>query len=148
MESVHPFILLLPPQKKENEEILFSFTLTNTRDRSNPFITSAFWCFYFKTGQVLERSTISERIYELEFEKMKQKTSAKLSMLMNEYKEASSVEIPNHINYDEIVQYFVGIDQTLFEKSFSLGLNLIYLDLTCNGTQSVYFYEFLRYVCS
>lgn len=99
----------------------------------------------FKAGQALERKITLDSIHEFSFITLKQKTATKLEMLLNEYKEShANISIPNNINYNEIVEHFVGIDQTILEKS--LGLNQIYLNLICNDTQSVYFSEFLHYL--
>lgn len=90
----------------------------------------------FKAGQVLERSTISERIHEFELEKLKQKTEFKLEMLWKHYSDTNgNMQLPEGLSFKDIDSFI--IDENIKEQI--LGLNKIYLDLISNGTGSSYF---------
>lgn len=92
----------------------------------------------FKAGQVFERSTISEKIHELELDKLKQKTESKLEMLWKHYCDTNgNMQLPEGLRFKDIVEHAFIIDENL--KDQILGLNKIYLDLISNGTGSSYF---------
>jgi hypothetical protein len=97
----------------------------------------------FKAGQVCERSTFVERIHKLDLEKLKQKTEAKLEMLWNLYRETNeNSRLPEGLSFKDIVDRAFLFNETLEEQI--LGLNKIYLDLSCNGTSSTYFVEIIN----
>ena len=92
----------------------------------------------FKAGQLLERSTISERIHELDLEKLKQKTESKLEMLWQHYSDRNgNIQLPEGLSFKDIVEHAFIIDENVKEQI--LGLNKRYLDLISNGTGSSYF---------
>ena len=64
----------------------------------------------FKAGQVFERSTISERIHELELEKLKQKTESKLEMLWKHYCDTNgNMQLPEGLRFKDIVEHATRI---------------------------------------
>ena len=95
-----------------------------------------------QAGQVFLRSTISEHIHELELEKLKLKTESKLEMLWKHYCDTNeNMQLPEGLRFKDIVEHAFIIDESLKEQI--LGLNQIYLDLSCNGTGSSYFVQIL-----
>lgn len=92
----------------------------------------------FKTGQLLERSTIAESIHDLALEKLKQKTESKLEMLWKQYRDTNgTLQLPEGLRFKDVVEHSFIMDEELKEQF--LGLNKIYLDLISNGTDSSYF---------
>ena len=97
----------------------------------------------FKAGQVFDRSTLFERIQQLDLDLLKQKTAAKLEMLWKHYKDTNgNIQLPEELSFKDIVEHSFLIDESLREQI--LGLNKIYLDLISNGTGSSYFVEILE----
>ena len=96
----------------------------------------------FKAGRVFERSTIPERIYEFDLDKLKLKTESKLDMLWKHYCDTNgNMQLPERPRFKDIVEHVFIIDENL--KDQILGLNQIYLDLISNGTDSSYFIQVL-----
>jgi hypothetical protein len=95
----------------------------------------------FTIGRLVERSNTEEMLH-LQYEKLKQKVVAKLEMLSKHYNDSDvNVTLPDGINFKELVDLLVCLDETLFDKI--IGLNHIYLDLISNGTSSAYFIQIL-----
>jgi len=78
-------------------------------------------------------------LLHLKYERLKQKTAAKLEMLYRNCD--NNVRLPDEIRFKDLIDHLVCVDQTLDEKI--LGLNQIYLDLITNGTGSTYFVHIL-----
>ena len=104
----------------------------------------------FKAGQVFERSN-TQRILELDLEKLKLKTQSRLEMLWKEYSNNNSnMQLEEGLCFKGVVENAFLIDESLQEQI--LGLNKVYLDLISNGTGSSYFVWILdtygQWVCS
>ena len=96
----------------------------------------------FKAGQIFERTTILEHIHELDIEKLKQKTEAKLIILWKEFSETNTnLQLREELSFKDIIEHAFIMDENLKEQI--LGLNKIYLDLISNGTDSSYFVSIL-----
>ena len=96
----------------------------------------------FKAGQVSAQSTIVDRIHTMELEKLKQKTSVKLEVLWNSYRNTNeNMRLPEGLSFKDIVDHAFLMDETIAEQI--LGLHQIYLDLIYNGTSSSYFVDIL-----
>ena len=101
--------------------------------------------FAFRAGQVVERKSIFKELYELDLEKLKQKTQSKLEVLWKDYSDTNeNQQLPSELDFKHIVEnvFILDIDESLQEKI--LGLNQIYLDLISHGTDSSYFIEILN----
>jgi hypothetical protein len=99
----------------------------------------------FRIGRIYGTSNLSQNLLELKLEKLKQKTEFLLRNLWKEYYNTSvNLEVPEEVCFKDVVELSIKIDENVTDKI--LALNNLYLDLTHNGTQSVYFEEFMRYL--
>jgi len=83
-------------------------------------------------------------IFELELEKLKQKTEALLKNVWNNYCNTTGRDrqLPEGLSFNNMIELFIGLDENIKEKI--LALNQINLDLINNGVESDYFINILN----
>lgn len=82
-------------------------------------------------------------IFELELDKLKQKTESKLEMIFKDYTATNgNRRLPDELDFKHIVDNVFIIDESLQEKI--VGLHKIYLNLISHGTDSSYFIEIMN----
>jgi len=93
-----------------------------------------------KAGQVCGLRPVEKQIHQLDFERLKQKTTYVLERLWGDTQGNS--QLPGERNFEVVVENCLFPEDSLREKI--LMLDHIYFDLTCNGASSSYFVHILN----